>query len=324
MTSQARGYLRGLGRQLHLAAPDEREILHEIRDHIEDSASDLMDEGIPTEDAFSYVINDLGDSRNIAQNLYAVHSQGSWYHTALAVLPHVLLSLMFALGMWRTPGWLFILLVAVITISVFGWKQGRPTWTYPWLGYCLVAPIVSWGLAMSAVGYGAWGVLTRGYLPLDIPIYIVSFVYIAGSLWIVVRIVSKVAQRDWVIASLTVMPVPFLDYWFLFFYSQDEMLVSNGHHFHGVDASAAIVFLLLAGATAVFFRIGRRIARVALLFITVPSMCVLAWMSYQGGPGYLAVFTLSAMSLAVLLGPALLDQRPDTSAEYLTALEDAG
>ena len=319
MTSEVRGYLGALAKHLHLATPDERE----IRDHIEDSANDLMDEGIPSDDAFTYVINDLDDSRNIARNLYAVHSKGSWHHTALAVLPHILLSLMFALGLWRAPGWLFIALVAAITISVFGWEKGRPTWTYPWLGYCLVAPIVSWGLAMSAVGYGAWGVVTRGVLPLDVPIYIVSFVYIAVSLWVVVRIVSRVAQRDWVIASLTVMPVPFLVYWFLFFYGQKEMVISNSYS-QGVDASATIVFLLLAAATAAFFRIGHRIARVALLFITVPSMCVLAWMSYQGGPGYLAVFTLSAMSLAVLLGPALLDHAPKRREKLLTTIEEVG
>ena len=323
MTSEVRGYLGALAKHLHLATPDEREILHEIRDHIEDSANDLMDEGIPSDDAFTYVINDLDDSRNIARNLYAVHSKGSWHHTALAVLPHILLSLMFALGLWRAPGWLFIALVAAITISVFGWEKGRPTWTYPWLGYCLVAPIVSWGLAMSAVGYGAWGVVTRGVLPLDVPIYIVSFVYIAVSLWVVVRIVSRVAQRDWVIASLTVMPVPFLVYWFLFFYGQKEMVISNSYS-QGVDASATIVFLLLAAATAAFFRIGHRIARVALLFTTVPSMCVLAWMSYQGGPGYLAVFTLSAMSLAVLLGPALLDHAPKRREKRLTTIEEVG
>lgn len=315
MTSQIRGYLTDLGRHLHLEARDERDILTEIRDHIKDSAQDLMDEGIPSNDAFSSAIDSLGGPKRIARQMYQVHSQGSWYHTALAVLPHILLSLLFAFGLWTSPGWFVALLIAAVVISIYGWKRGRPNWTYPWLGYTLVAPIVSWGLAMSAVGYGAWGVLTEGSLPLGSPIYIASFVYVAISLWIVIRIVTRVAQRDWVMASMAVLPVPFLIYWFIFFYQEQTLsAIAGGARSQGVEASAAIVFLILAAATALFFRIGRRVVRVGLLLVTVPSMFILAWFSYQGGVGYMALFTVSALSLGVVLGPALLDLRSSDEA----------
>ena len=39
---------------------------------------------------------------------------------------------------------------------------------------------------------------------------------------------------------------------------------------------------------------------------------------------HLAVFTLSAMSLAVLLGPALLDHAPKRREKRLTTIEDVG
>ena len=308
MTSQIRGYLTVLGGHLHLEARDERDILTEIRDHIEDSAQDLMDEGIPSDDAFSSAIDNFGGPKDIAQQMYQAHSQGTWYHTALAVLPHLLLSLLFAFGLWTSPGWFVALLIAAVVISVYGWKRGRPNWTYPWLGYTLVAPIVSWGLAMSAVGFGAWGVLTEGSLPLGSLIYVASFVYVALSLWIVIRIVTRVAQRDWVMASMTVLPIPFLIYWFIFFYhEQTASAFAGGARYQGVEASAAIVFLILAAATALFFRIGRRVVRVGLLLVTVPSMFILAWFSYQGGVGYMALFTVCALSMGVVLGPALLD-----------------
>ena len=326
MTSFVRAYLGDIGKHLHLATPDEREILTEIRDHIEDSAQDLMDEGIPLDDAFSSAIDGLGGPKGIARKMYEVHSQGSWYHTALAVLPHIFLSLLFAFGLWTSPGWLVALLAAAVVISIFGWKRGRPTWTYPWLGYTLVAPIVSWGLAMSAVGYGAWGVLTKGSLPLGSPIYVASFVYVTVSLWVVIRVMTRVAQRDWVMASMTVLPIPFLVYWFIFFYH--EQLLSAGRvspQFDGVETSAAIVFLILAAATALFFRISRRVVRVGLLLVTVPSMFVLAWFSYQGGPGYMALFTFFALSLGVVLGPALLDLMSGGKAEKVVgAVEEGG
>jgi hypothetical protein len=216
---------------------------------------------------------------------------------------------MFALHLWTSPLWVVLMLVGSVMMSVFGWRKGRPRWTYPWLGYCLVFPIVSWGLAMSAVGYGAWGVVTRGSLPLGVHIYIACFAYIAFSLWLVIRYVSKVVRPDWVMASLAVLPIPFLAYWFFYFYNGGQALQSPAQPTQEVDTSAVVVFLVLAAATAVFFRIGRRLIRVAILMITAPSLIILAWLSYQGGPGYMAVFAFSALSLAALLAPALFDRR---------------
>ena len=151
-----------------------------------------------------------------------------------------------------------------------------------------------------------------------VPIYFVSFVYIAVSLWLIIRFASRVAKPDWVMASLAALPIPFLAYWFFYFYSRDNVLQSAGQSLERVDSSAAVVFLILAAATAVFFRIGRRMVRVALLVITAPSMVVLAWVSYQGGPGYVAVFVFAALSLAALLSPALLDLRNDRTEQPAT------
>ena len=323
MTSMSRGYFDNLGRQLHLEPREEKEILDELQAHVEDRAQDLIESGVSSDEALSDALNDLGPTDDIANQLYEVHSRGSWYHTALAMLPHILLALMFALNLWTAPGWVILLLVVAIATSVYGWRKGRPRWTYPWLGYCLMAPIVSWGLAMSAVGYGAWGVLTRGSLPLGIPIYAVSFGYIALSLWMVIWIVSKVARPDWVMASLAVLPIPFLAYWFLYFYNGGLQLRPTGQPLQEVDSSAAIVFLILAVATAIFFRIGRRLLRVALLVITAPSMIVLAWLSYQSGPGYVALFLYAAVSLAVLLSPALFDLKESRSKRSEFPLEQS-
>ena len=307
MASTIRGYLEDLSRQLHLAPQEQSEILDELQTHVEDKTRDLIDAGESSDEAINHALLDLGASDAIANQFYEVHSRGSWYHTVLAVLPHILISLMFALHLWTSPGWIVLMLGVAMVITVIGWRMGRPRWTYPWLGYCLVIPLISWGLAMSTVGYGAWGIVTRGVLPLGNPIYIASFAYVAFSLWIVIRNVSKVVRPDWVMASLAVLPVPFLAYWFFYFYSRDDALIAAGQQLQEVDSSVAAVFLVVAAATAVFFRLGRRGVRVALLVITTPSLLVLAWLSYQGGPGWVAVFMFSAISLALLLSPALFD-----------------
>ena len=307
MSATKRGYFNYLGKQLHLGQQEEEPILDELRTHVEDRAQELIEEGVLPDKALDDALHELGDTATLASQFYEVHSRGSWYHTALAVLPHILLAGMYALHLWTNPVWVVLMFLTALVISFVGWRKGRPRWTYPWLGYCLVAPIVSWGLAMSVVGYGAWSILARGSLPLGIPIYLASFVYIGLSLWVVIRFVSRVSRPDWVMASMGALPIPFLAYWFLYFYSREDLLRSSGQSLQEIDSSAAIVFLLLAAATAIFFRIGRRLVRVALVIITAPSMLILAWLSYQGGPGYVAVFVFGAISMAVLLSPALFD-----------------
>jgi len=314
MTRPVRGYLSELSEHLHLPPSQEGEILRELQGHLEDRAQELADSGLSTDAALNQAMREMGESRAIASGLYEVHSRRSWNHAGLAALPHVLLSLMFALHIWTAPIWVSLALGVALIISVLGWRAGRPTWTFPWLGYCLMVPLISWGLAMSAVGYGAWGIITTGSLPLGIPIYLGSLEYIGLSLWIVIRIVSRVARKDWLMASLTVLPIPFLAYWFLYFYDNDELFTPSGERvgqsLQEIDSSAAIVFLILAIATAVFFRVGRRTVRVALLAITAPSIVVLAWVSYQGGVGQMAVFAFAALSLIVLSAPALFGKSP--------------
>lgn len=70
------------------------------------------------------------------------------------------------------------------------------------------------------------------------------------------------------------------------------------------------MFLVLAAATALFFRISRRVVRVGLLAITSPPPTfVLDWLSYQRGLSYMALFVASAMALVIVLAPALYDLR---------------
>ena len=324
MPLSARNYLSDLGRHLHLDSSEEREILRELRDHIEDRSRELESEGMSTADAQSRALQELGGSDDIAEELYQVHSRASWHHTALAVLPHIVLAIIFAFHLWSSPGWLALLLAGTVIMSAIGWRKGRPKWTYSWLGYSLVAPFVSWGLAMSAVVYGAWSVLTKGTLPLSIPLYMVIFGYVAISIWIVVRVASKLVRPDWVMGSLTILPVPFLVYWFVYFYDRRDVLESSGYPLRDVDSSAAIVFLVLAGTTALFLRISRRVIRVALLAVAAPSLIVLAWISLQGGPGFVALFLFCAFSMLVLLAPKLFDSRSAPRPEPISILEELG
>lgn len=314
MRSNPNRFLESVTSELYLEPLQETEIISELQAHIEDRAQDLVDKGLSVDAALTQATYELGKSDAIAKGLYEVHSRRSWRHAFLGALPHILLSLIFALHVWTEPVIVAVMLSVALIISVLGWRAGRPTWTFPWLGYCILIPLISWGLAMSAVGYGAWGVLTRGSLPLDIPIYIVSLAYISLSMWIVIRIVSRVARNDWLMASLTVLPIPFLAYWFLYFYNQQDLFNQSANRtgltLQEIDSTAAIIFLIMAIATILFFRVGRRTVRLAVLAITTPSVVVLAWLVYKSGIGALAVFAFAMISIAILLSPALFDKTP--------------
>ena len=79
MNPLVHGYLRDLGRRLNLSAPQERDILNEIRDHVEDSAQAMLDEGISQDDAIFPAVSGLGASNGVARLLCQVHAGSSWF-----------------------------------------------------------------------------------------------------------------------------------------------------------------------------------------------------------------------------------------------------
>ena len=202
-----------------------------------------------------------------------------------------------------------LLLVASAVMAFRGWKKGRPNWTYSWLGYSLILPAFVWVMALTSIGYGAWSLVSRGTLPLAIPVYIASLVYLPVALWVLVWVLSSIIRRDWLLASLMAWPFPFLTYWILYIKGRGDFFSPAGSTFQQVDTSTAFVFVILAVVTALFLRIGQRLLRVALVLITAPALAILAWVSYQGGPGYLAMVFFLLFSVIFLLSPALLEGR---------------
>ena len=309
MVAQIRVYLYDLGRQLRLEPRTQREILRELQGHVEDRAQEHMGEGIPQEEAVQRALQQLGNAKAITKDMYEVHSRGSWLDVALAITPHLLFALLFAFNLWTQVQWILVLMAATILVSYLGWKKDRPNWTYPWLGYCLTAPIISWLFAFLALGYGAWSLVTKGSLPMGVPVYIAVLVYLPVAMWFGLWIFTKVVRRDWLLASLTALPLPFLTYWLFYFQSRSPVIESSNTQLQGIDSTTALVFLVLALVTAVFIRIGQRMIKVALLLIAAPVLASLVWLSYQGSSAYLGMLFFSLISVILLMSPALLEQK---------------
>ena len=152
-----------------------------------------------------------------------------------------------------------LLLIGVTLVTWRNWKAGRPSkWSYSWLGYTLAAPILSWMLSLITLAYGGWTLVTTGELPFNVVLFFLLIGYVPFSMWIVCNVVCKVVRQDWLLASLTALPFPFLTSWVLFLNWQGGLWSDHKEHMQATDTERALIFLALAVTTAVFLRVGPR------------------------------------------------------------------
>ena len=267
MRPEARGYLRDLARRLKLDPARKQEILQELEGHVEDRAQAFQDRGFAPDEATHRSLELLGQPRHLARQYYAIHSLASWGDVIISILPHLLFAALFALHLWSVSFWVALFLISAAVITVTAWRRGQPKWSYPWLGYCLVAPVVGWALALRTMSNGIWSVLNGEPLPLFFLAYVGMLVYMVLVLALLWGILRRVVQRDWLYASLAALPFPFLTAWLIYlgehggYFNYDagrllEMDRRDGaalhraghHHRRGLPADAAGVSSRRAGA----------------------------------------------------------------------------
>ena len=328
MDAELRPYLYSLARKLKLDPKTQHEIILELQGHLEDRVRDLQAEGLPRGVALAQAVEFMGKPDLVAHGMYEVHSKGSWCDILLATVPHLLLAALFALHLWTRNMLLIVVLIGVTLVAIRGWRRGKPKWSYSWLGYCMAAPAISWLLATLALIYGVWTFLTTGGLPLTLPLYLLIVAYIPFSLWITAHVAVPLVRQDWLMASLSALPFPFLTTWMLFFNSQGSLWSNDKTGLHETDADRALVFLALAVTTAVFLKLGHRLLKIGLLTIATALMVAFTVVAIPFGFGVLAAILIIIASIAFLLSPAMLvakmDKReearglPDTTGEAIT------
>ena len=324
MDRELQSYFHALTRKLKLDRDTNREIVLELQSHLEEKIQELEEEGLTHEEARSRALLELGQPDIIARGMYSVHSRGSWRDILLATLPHLLLASLFALHLWNRYLLVVVLLIGIAFVTRRGWKSGRPKWTYTWLGYSMAAPALSWLMALSALGYGAWRYFTTGDLPFSFPIYLLLIAYVPFSLWIMVNVLMKVVRQDWLLASLTALPFPFLTSWVLFPNWQGGLWSANAAQVREADTDRALVFLALAVTTGVFLKVGQRLIKIGLLTASTAMLVVFTVVAIPLGFGILSAILITLASVAFLLSPAILQSRLDRSEPSYPPLEEGG
>ena len=311
MDGEVKSYLRALTKKLKLEPDRSREIALELQSHLEDKIEELEEEGLAHAEALSQAIRELGQPDLVARGMYSVHSRGSWRDVLMGALPHFLLALLFALHLWTKFLLVAVLLVCVTCITLKGWKSGRPKWAYTWLGYSMAAPAISWVMALMAFGYGAWRYVATGDLPFSFPIYLLIIAYIPFSLWLMARVYTRIVRQDWLLASLTALPLPFLTSWMLFLNWRGGFWGAGTVGLRATDTDRALVFLVLALITGLFLRIGHRLVKIGLLTAATVLLVALTMAAIPLGLSLLSMILISLASVAFFFSPAVLRSRLD-------------
>ena len=150
MPAEFTEYLYALARRLHLDSTQEREIIQEVKGHLEDKAADLNAHGMDPAAVLNRAVREMGNPEAVARSMYEVHSPGVWRDALLATVPHFLLASLFALHLWSHYFLVGLLLIGVTLVTWRNWRAGRRSkWSYSWLGYTLAAPTLSWLLGLS-------------------------------------------------------------------------------------------------------------------------------------------------------------------------------
>ena len=262
------------------------------------------------EAAIARAVQEMGAPNAVARGMYEVHSTSVWRDVLLATIPHFLLASLFALHLWSQYFLVSLLLIAIAFVTWRNWRAGNPSkWSYSWMGYSLAAPALSWLLSLITLGYGAWTLVTTGELPFNTVIFFLLIGYVPFSMWVMANVIFKMMRRDWLLASLTALPFPFLTSWILFLNWQGGLWSDHSERMQDSDTARVFIFLAMAVTTAVFFKVGPRLLRIGLLTVATSILVAITAASLPVSLSALAVVLMIVASLAFLLSPAMLGSK---------------
>ncbi|MFP4642018.1 MAG: hypothetical protein ACLFPU_07570 [Dehalococcoidia bacterium] len=296
--------------QLHLDPATEARVLRELGGYFREKTADLRAEGLSDEEANELAIESCGQPKVLAQQIYEAHSQGSWIDAAMACLPHFIVAGLFMLSLWQNMLVVSIISGLIVCVSLYGWQHGKPGWLYPWAGYSLAFFVVggyaSWPTLKQAGAFLLW---ERGSLP-NIWLLLGICGLFVFSLWLIIRTTIRVVRRDWILASLMLMPLPIIGGW-LFglkeFGTVFDAASMDASHALNMPMSTALVVLGITSTA--FIRLRQRKLKVgALAMLGSLAFAVLA-RHLGSGLSFPALLLTSFLLLTFLLSPALLEAK---------------
>jgi hypothetical protein len=284
-------YLHCVKDNLTLEASDEKDIISELAAHIEDEVQELKNSGLHDDEAANACLGLLGSAKSVAHQIYEAHSQGSWQQALMASLPHALFGLIFMLNWWRGIGWVLVMLILILSTTVYGWWRRKSTWLFPWLGYSML-PVIVAGLSLLYLPK-AWA-------------WLAVLVYLPLALWLLFRIVSQTLKKDWLYLSLMLLPMPIIISWFLAAEWQGKFDGYTFERLYVFGPWIGLSFLALALGVVSFIRVRKRWLKIAVLFLSGVITIALIFSYARGSLDFVTLLLLILFLVSIFLIPALL------------------
>lgn len=285
-------YTDSLKDYLRLDPTIEGNVVRELNTHLEDKSHELIESGLSEEEATATAAKLLGSPRIVSKQMYEVYSQGSWRQALFAALPHLLVAALFAMHFWQNTFWLVGMLGAITGAVIYGWCHGKPAWLFPWLGYCLI-PVIAVGILLIYLP-GGW-------------VWFAATAYVPLALLVIFSVTKQTIRKDWLFASLMLLPIPIVLGWMLALELEDKLIWQE--QLFEFASLIALSFAVLALTVVTFIRIRQRWAKVGALLTLEVLTLVMMGLGGKSAIGFGGWLILALLALLLLLGPALLERK---------------
>ena len=310
MQAEVATYLDEVRTHLHLDPHTESRVISELYSHLQEKVSDLQERGASELEATREALASFGGARAIARLTYEAYSRGSWMEALISCQPHMIVAALFATHIWRQPVMLGAAFAAILLTAALGSRRGTPTWLYSWMGYAvfpfLILASMSWDPVVRTVTYVVRGTGEPA------PVWELALLgaLCVFTIWLVASTTVKSTRRDWILASLMLLPLPVLAIWLITINKSEGFVLDalRGFEvrFSRWDAAMAYFSATLGVASVLFIRVRQRVLKAGSIFGVgiVGGAAVLR--GFWGVAGVLELLLLSLALLAFLTSPLLL------------------
>ncbi|MGD0765936.1 MAG: hypothetical protein ABR978_06480 [Dehalococcoidia bacterium] len=298
-------YLREVQDLLHLDPRLKRLILAELRTYFQEKVHELQSEGFSEREATRLAIECCGRPRVIARRMYEAYSHGSLAEAACASLPHLIVAFLFAGHLWLQPAWSIPAVAGIAAVTVSAWWNGRPSWLYPWIGYSLSVLLVGGWVSRPVLGHFLAFLLDGGSAPnLALVLLVLTFSVLSASVIAVTTV--RVARRDWLLASLMLVPLPLVGGWLASLQGMHGFFQGPAAGLHGLDGEMSLALVALAFTSAGFVLVRQRVLKIGGLAVVGTLAAATVGHSLWGEHGLFGLLSASFLLLLLLLIPAIV------------------